>query len=334
VDCREELIRAAKQGESGVVAELIDADPSLVNCRDGNGWTPLCHAALNGHTDVVRLLLGRGGDAHLNQPIHYAGQRQHKEICRLLVDAGAVDHLVNPDAPNTVAVVRAVYRYDAEALASLLEKQPDFVRLRQVDGSTMLHAAATNGAIDVVRVLVEAGAELDAANDRGQTPLNRALSHSQTEVGRFLIESGAACDVTTTVQCGAAQRVAQMLETDASLLAAKDPEGRSLLQLAMMFGQKEVVSVLLDRGIDDPKGLGRKFRDGIVFENDSLAGTLFKNVNLRGSVFQDVNLRDSVFYYLDLGNVSIDYANISGLRIFGIEIEPLVQAERARKSSG
>ena len=93
MDTHKKLIRAAQTGEPEVIASILDADPSLVDTRDHHGWTLLCHAALNGHTDLVRLLIQRGADARLNQPIHYAGQRGHKEICRLLVDAGAVDHL-------------------------------------------------------------------------------------------------------------------------------------------------------------------------------------------------------------------------------------------------
>ncbi len=45
----------------------------------------------------------------------------------------------------------------------------------------------------------------------------------------------------------------------------------------------------------------------------------------------NVNLNNAVFYYLNLGDVSIDYANIHGLKIFGVEIGPLVEAELARK---
>ncbi|HEV2949975.1 MAG TPA: ankyrin repeat domain-containing protein [Gemmataceae bacterium] len=331
MDTREELIRAAKAGQSEVMSGILDSDSSLVDTRDQHGWTLLCHAALHGHTEVIRLLIERGADVRLNKPIHYAGQRGHREICRLLVDAGAVDHLVGSENEQAVAAYRAMYRFDAEGLEDLLGKKPELAQVRQVGGSTMLHEAATHGAIQIMKVLIQAGAELDAKNEAGQTALDRAVIHNQIEAARFLIDRGAVTDILTAVKCGAAQKVAQMIDSDASLLQTRDPDGCSLLQAAMMLGQKELVSQLLGRGALDPKGLGRQFCDGAVFENRSMAGTLFRDVNLSGAVFQNVNLSNAVFHYLNLGDASIDYANINGLKIFGVEVGPLVEAELARK---
>jgi ankyrin repeat protein len=331
MDTHEELMRAAKAGECEVVSRILDADSSLADTRDHHGWTLLCHAALNGHTELVRLLIERGADVRLNQPIHYAGQRGHREICRLLVDAGAVDHLVGSENKDAVAAYRAMYRFDAEGLRDLLGKRPELARVRHAGGSTMLHEAAVNGAVEVLRVLLQAGVDPDAKNDRGQTALDRAVTHNQIAAATCLIDSGAACDILTAVKCGAAQKTAGMIDADASLTQTRDADGRSLLQAAMMLGHKAVVRLLLARGVEDPKGLGRQFCDGAVFENDNMVGTLFRDVNLAGSVFQNVNLRDAVFHYLNLGDVSIDYANISGLRIFGVEVGPLVEAELARK---
>jgi len=331
MDTHEELIRAAKAGQNQVISRILDSDSSLVDTHDQHGWTLLCHAALHGHTELVRLLIERGADVRLNKPIHYAGQRGHKEICRLLVDAGAVDHLVDSNNKEPVAAYRAMYRYDPEELGDLLAKQPELAQIRQVDGSTMLHEAAINGTVQVMKVLVQAGAALDAKNDKGHTALDRAVIHNQIEAARFLIDSGAVCDILTAVKCGAAQKVAQMIDSDPSLLQTRDPDGHSLLQAAMMLGHKEIVRMLLGRGAPDPKGLGRQFCDGRVFENENLAGTLFRDVNLSGAVFQNVNLSNTIFHYLNLGDVSIDYANINGLKIFGVEVAPLVEAELARK---
>src|SRR5882672_509964 len=116
MDTHEDLISAAKAGKSEVISSILDSDSSLVDTRDHNGWTLLCHAALHGHTELVRLLIKRRADVCLNKPIHYAGQRGHREICRLLVDAGAVGHLVDSENEEALAAYRAMYRYDAKGL--------------------------------------------------------------------------------------------------------------------------------------------------------------------------------------------------------------------------
>lgn len=230
-----------------------------------------------------------------------------------------------------MAACRAMYRFDARELEALLAKRPELAQIRQVDGSSMLHEAAINGAVEVMKVLVQAGAALDAKNEKGHTALDRAMIHNQIDAARFLIDRGAACDILTAVKCGAAQHVARLIDSDPSLLQTSDLDGRSPLQSAMMLGHKEIVTLLLARGIEDPKGLGRQFCAGKVFEHANLAGTLFRDVNLSGAVFQNVNLSNAVFHYLNLGDVSIDYANIHGLKIFGVEIAPLVEAELARR---
>jgi len=328
------LMRAAQAGDAQTIANALDNDRSLIDTCDAHGWTMLCHAALNGHTELVRLLIERGADVRLNKPIHYSGQRQHKEICRLLVAAGAVDELLDSPNQNAVLAYRAMYSFDAEKLAKLLRKYPELVTVRQLDGSMMLHEAAINGAVDVLEAILSAGSEIDARNKRGETALDRAVLHEQIDAGRYLIDHGASCDLFTAAACNAVEKVAEAIDADPSLADARDENGLTLLETAMKLGQRDVVGLLLERGAKDPKGLAKPFLDGPALENSNSAGTLFRNVNLRGSVFQNVNLRNAVFHHLDLSDASIDDANISGLKIFGVEIAPLVEAELARKKGG
>src|SRR5678815_4363772 len=124
---QQKLINAAKAGACDVVTALLDSDPSLVDTRDQSGWTLLCHAAFCGHIELARLLIARGADVRLNQPIHYAGQRRHQEICRILVEAGAIDHLVDSQDPPALEAYRAMYSYDAVKLGQLLGAHPRLI---------------------------------------------------------------------------------------------------------------------------------------------------------------------------------------------------------------
>lgn len=65
------------------------------------------------------------------------------------------------------------------------------VNARDGAGWTPLHLAAQAGRADVVRVLLERGADVDARDDRGGTPLHRALWHGQGDVAAVLIGGGA-----------------------------------------------------------------------------------------------------------------------------------------------
>ena len=58
----ENMIQAVKQGDLERVRAIIESDDRLANQRDESGATPLHYAALNGHRQIVQLLLERGAD--------------------------------------------------------------------------------------------------------------------------------------------------------------------------------------------------------------------------------------------------------------------------------
>ena len=58
----ENLIEAVKQGDLERVKGILETDDRLSNLRDESGATPLHYAAMNGHRQIVHLLLERGAD--------------------------------------------------------------------------------------------------------------------------------------------------------------------------------------------------------------------------------------------------------------------------------
>ena len=79
----------------------------------------------------------------------------------------------------------------------LLNHQPKFLRwLRKIDakshyGNTALILASRFGSSKIVKALLDAGANVNAENDRGYTALRQAKKHGYTETARILIEHGA-----------------------------------------------------------------------------------------------------------------------------------------------
>jgi ankyrin repeat protein len=143
---------AAANGHRDVAWKLLKLNVEI-NSQAENGSSPLLLASRNGHVDVLKLLLHRdyNADVHVrdrdgNTPLHHAALH-----CR-------------------VKVVRRLLKCDAK---------PE-VNAQNVEGSTPLHLAGEarrlgrQGGKDVVHLLLDHGADVQARNIRGQTPQDRA----------------------------------------------------------------------------------------------------------------------------------------------------------------
>lgn len=60
-----------------------------------------------------------------------------------------------------------------------------------IGGKTPLYLAAEHGHLEIVRILVEAGADPNAGDFSGRTPLDSATENGHQEVARYLAEHGA-----------------------------------------------------------------------------------------------------------------------------------------------
>lgn len=80
------------------------------------------------------------------------------------------------------------------------------VDTRGIDGDTPLHLAAQQGDAEMVRLLIEAGAEVDAQGDLCVTPLYQGVMEGHVAVARRLLESGADPDAPNELNVTPRQR--------------------------------------------------------------------------------------------------------------------------------
>jgi ankyrin repeat protein len=91
-------------------------------------------------------------------------------------------------------IIKAAKSGDTSAVKSLLLTDPSLVDARDTDGSTPLHCATWKGHQNVVAVLIEAGANVNAVNQNehwGTTPLHAAAHANQVAIARMLLDHGA-----------------------------------------------------------------------------------------------------------------------------------------------
>jgi ankyrin repeat protein len=150
---------------------------------------------------------------------------------------------------------RLVAAGDADAVSAAVTDNPGLLaRTVERDGQagwTPLHLAVAENQPKVVRVLVEAGADLSAVTEHFRTPLNLALECAPDLVSQ-LREAGAPVDAPSAAHLDDVDRLRQLLDDGAPL---SDPKtGMDLLSWAARGGATGTARLLLERGADADAG--------------------------------------------------------------------------------
>jgi len=173
------LHMAARQRDSDMLAFLVDKGADL-NSTDNDGWTPLAHAAYRNHVPSIGVLVAGGADVEkgpLNfTPLSIAISEGKFFAAKALIDLGA--------EVNTVS--------GADRLTPLML----IASQRQVDQrAASVHQGVSS--VDLARILIAKGADVNATSSKGVTPLMVAAAHDNPPLMGVLVQSGADMDAKT-----------------------------------------------------------------------------------------------------------------------------------------
>ncbi|XP_055675597.1 ankyrin repeat and SAM domain-containing protein 1A isoform X8 [Falco peregrinus] len=251
-------------GGSGGVGHPLSSLLSIwrgpnVNCVDSTGYTPLHHAALNGHKDVVEVLLRN--DALTNvadckgcYPLHLAAWKGDADIVKLLIHQGPSHTKVNEQNALEIKELKKYGPFDP------------YINAKNNDNETALHCAAQYGHTEVVKVLLEELTDPTMRNNKFETPLDLAALYGRLEVVKMLLNAHPnllSCNTKKHTPLHLAARnghktVVHVL-LDAGMDSNYQTEKGSALHEAALFGKTDVVQILLAAGIDvnikDNRGL-------------------------------------------------------------------------------
>ncbi|KAJ7756034.1 ankyrin repeat-containing domain protein [Mycena maculata] len=276
------LQAASFQGSREVVQLLLQHDADI-NAQGGNDWTALHAASGQGHIEVVRLLLANGADLKAQggrfwTALHAASTSGSVELVQLLLDEGLDANteggsectaLHAASIKGHLAVARLLLEHGADVNREC-DKHDNKVdskfmhwilrigqRVWQCGGAygTALQAASFAGSVEVVTLLLEHGADVNAKGGMYGSALQAGSISGSLDVVHLLLEGGA--DVNAlggfygTALQAATYRTVELVRLLLDQGADVNAEGGCLwtaLQAASSDGNMEIVALLLQRG--------------------------------------------------------------------------------------
>lgn len=243
----ESFLRAARNGDETVTVLFLEGEMQInVPDREANslGYTALHWAAREGHLQTVQLLVEHGAELRANDDrtggtaLHLALAAHREKVARYLI-------------PKYAAI--------------------DAIDTGNFGGATPLSIAAREGLVEMARLLIEKGADIEGRGNshRGLTPLGMAVVQGRTAVAEELIGRGANYEDVggkeSALILAARYRnvaLAKLLIERGANMGAHDAGGWAALHWAARNGMTEVVRQLLDhaanvdggspRGVDSP----------------------------------------------------------------------------------
>ncbi|XP_068162742.1 protein phosphatase 1 regulatory subunit 12A isoform X2 [Antennarius striatus] len=215
------FLAACSSGDTEEVLRMLDRGADI-NYANVDGLTALHQACIDDNVDMVTFLVEHG--AGINQPdnegwipLHAAASCGYLDIAEYLISQGANVGVVNSEGETPLDIA------EEEAMEELLQneinrqgvdieaarKEEERVMLRDArqwlnsgqiqdvrhakSGGTSLHVAAAKGYVEVLKLLIQAGYDVNIKDYDGWTPLHAAAHWGKEEACRILVEN--LCDM-------------------------------------------------------------------------------------------------------------------------------------------
>ncbi|XP_078274255.1 caskin-1 isoform X4 [Rhinoraja longicauda] len=231
VPAAQKLLQRPRQGKAKL---LGSAKRVNVNYQDLDGFSALHHAALNGNTELISLLVESQAlvdikDNKAMRPLHYAAWQGKAEPMKMLLKAASSVNSQSEEGQIPLHLAAQHGHYEVSEMLLQHQSNPCIV---DVAGKTPLDLACEFGRVGVVQLLLSSNmcAALleakpgDITDPNGTSPLHLAAKNGHIDIIRLLLQAG--IDINRQTKAGTA------------------------LHEAALCGKTDVVRLLLESGVN------------------------------------------------------------------------------------
>lgn len=252
------LQRACPGGRIEIATYLLDHGAE-VNHRSKTGQTPIITAANNSHSELVELLIERGGDVHLTTEAGWTASHLSYDdaaTTRVLLEHGFdVNRVQNFYTPLFLAAANN----HAESVKVILEFEPNleivFASEERQTNFTALTIAVVCGYDEIVRLLLEAGANINHKSEKEWFPILYAFTIEKEDVLRTLLEyhpdvtleDYEKCTALNCINKTSTVELVKRLVNAGSEVNTYDSDGYTPLCKAVMAEDVEIVKYLVKK---------------------------------------------------------------------------------------
>ncbi|KAG0205298.1 phosphate system positive regulatory protein pho81 [Mortierella sp. GBA30] len=189
---RRPLHYVSMYGYADCATYLLSLNASMT-ATDHDGFRPLIYSVMNGHTECVEIFLANNVDIEASKegdpiPLSLACHYGHEDIAMMLIGRGANVRACNADGLEPLHITcREGHTRLAKTLTTkgaCLDQEDKYMCW------TPLFYAASEGHVDCVRILLEAGCSVNVLDEHAKTPIYYAASEGHVDCVELLIEAG------------------------------------------------------------------------------------------------------------------------------------------------
>lgn len=172
------IILAALKGNAEIVQTLLNAGADI-NAKDSAGRTGIHYAALKGYVEVTETFIQYGGVDKIHGAlalISALATSKNVKIAELLINAGFME-------PSMI--LHAAKLNDSHIVQLILDKYPYIINYQIFNGWNALMISADEGNFEILKILVNHGANLFYENEEGKTALDLAIQNDHKEIINF-----------------------------------------------------------------------------------------------------------------------------------------------------